>query len=104
MKGTQLGEFEELVLLTIVLLYGEACSVAGVEELSRRLERPMSLGTIHRPLQRLEEKAPLPIRRGRRKRLSTATETGEQALQEALRIRNDLWATKQLLAVVVYES
>ncbi len=43
MKGTQLGEFEELVLLTIALLYNDAYSVAVVEELSQRLERPMSL-------------------------------------------------------------
>jgi hypothetical protein len=56
MKGTQLGEFEELVLLTIALLYNDAYSVAVVEELGQRLERPMSLGAVHRTMQRLEEK------------------------------------------------
>lgn len=56
MKGTQLGEFEELVLLTVAFLYKEAYSVAVMAELSRRTERPMALGVVHRPLQRLEEK------------------------------------------------
>jgi PadR family transcriptional regulator len=100
MKGSQLGEFEELVLLTIALLYDDAYSVAVVEELSKRLERPMSLGAVHRTMQRLEEKGlvasrfgeALAERGGRRKRLFTVTISGEQALQEARQIRNDLWA------------
>ncbi len=50
MKGTQLGEFEELVLLTVAFLYDEAYSVAVMEALSRRAERPMVLGVAHRTL------------------------------------------------------
>ncbi|WP_080053814.1 PadR family transcriptional regulator [Spirosoma aerolatum] len=100
MKGAQLGEFEELVLLTIALLYDNAYSVAVMEELSNRLERPMSLGAVHRTMQRLEEKELVQSRfgestaerGGRRKRLFTVTAAGEQALQEARKIRNDLWA------------
>ncbi|GAB3895552.1 hypothetical protein GCM10028803_12210 [Larkinella knui] len=99
MKGTQLGEFEELVLLTIALLYDDAYSVAVVETLGQRLERPMSLGAVHRTMQRLEEKGLVNSRfgestaerGGRRKRLFTVTAVGEQALQEARRIRNELW-------------
>lgn len=100
MKGDQLGEFEELVLLTIALLYDEAYSAAVLEELSERLERPLSLGAVHRTMQRLEEKRLVqsrfgestPERGGRRKRLFTLTTVGEQALQEARKLRNDLWA------------
>ena len=100
MKGSQMGEFEEIVLLTIALLYDEAYSVAVMEKLSQRLERPMSLGAVHRTMQRLEEKGLVlsrfgestPERGGRRKRLFTVTAAGEQALQEARKIRNDLWA------------
>jgi PadR family transcriptional regulator PadR len=100
MKGTQLGEFEELVLLTIALLYDDAYSAAVVDELSQRLERPMSLGAVHRTMQRLEEKGLVNSRfgeataerGGRRKRLFTVTAAGELVLQEARRIRNDLWA------------
>lgn len=100
MKGSQLGEFEELVLLTIAALYDDAYSVAVVEELARRLERSMSLGAVHRTMQRLEEKGLVhsrfgestPERGGRRKRLFFVTTEGEQALLEARRVRNSLWA------------
>lgn len=100
MKGDQLGEFEELVLLTIALLYDDAYSVAVVEELGQRLERPLSLGAVHRTMQRLEEKGfvhsrfgdATAERGGRRKRLFIVTKAGKQALQEARRVRNDLWA------------
>ncbi|GAB4031169.1 PadR family transcriptional regulator [Spirosoma gilvum] len=100
MKGSQLGEFEEIILLTIALLYDDAYSVAVMEELSNRLERPMSLGAVHRTMQRLEEKGLVQSRfgdstaerGGRRKRLFIVTPVGEQALQEARKIRNDLWA------------
>ena len=99
MKGTQLGEFEEIVLLTVALLYDEAYSVAVLEEIERRLERPMSLGAVHRSLSRMEEKGLVRSRfgeataerGGRRKRLFTMTPTGERALAEARRIRNELW-------------
>ena len=56
MKGTELSEFEEIVLLTIALLYDEAYSVAVLEEIERRMERPMSIGSVHQTMQRLEEK------------------------------------------------
>jgi PadR family transcriptional regulator PadR len=100
MKGTQLGEFEELVLLTIALLYDDAYSVAVVEELGQRLERPMSLGAVHRTMQRLEEKGLVDSRfgestaerGGRRKRLFTVTAAGEVTLLEVRRIRNELWS------------
>ncbi|QNF31405.1 helix-turn-helix transcriptional regulator (plasmid) [Adhaeribacter swui] len=99
MKGEQLGEFEELVLLTIAYLYERAYSVAVVEELSQRLERPLSLGAVHRTMQRLEEKGMVSShlgeataeRGGRRKRLFTVTAAGEQALRDLRRIRHELW-------------
>jgi PadR family transcriptional regulator PadR len=99
MKGTQLGEFEEIVLLTIAMLADDAYGVAVVEELSARLERSMSLGVVHRTMQRLEEKGLVHSRfgeataerGGRSKRLFTVTMAGEQSLREARRIRNELW-------------
>lgn len=100
MKGTQVGEFEELVLLAIAQLYDEAYSVAVLELLIQRLQRPVSLGMVHRTMQRLEEKnlvasrfgEATPERGGRSKRLFTVTATGEQALQEARRVRNEFWS------------
>lgn len=99
MKGTHLGEFEELVLLTIALLYNDAYSVAVLESLNESLGRPVSLGVAHRTMQRLEEKKLVHSyfgeataeRGGRRKRLFTVTMAGEQALRESRRIRNALW-------------
>ena len=99
MKGAQLGEFEELVLLTIALLYDHAYSVAVMEELGVRLERPISLGAVHRTMQRLEEKGLVQSqfgestaeRGGRRKRLFIVTAAGEQLLQEARDTRNAMW-------------
>ncbi|QIP13632.1 PadR family transcriptional regulator [Spirosoma aureum] len=85
MKSTSFGEFDELVLLTIALLYNDAYCVAAMEELSPRLKLPMSLGAVYRTMQRLEEKA-LEISRfgkataergGRRKRFFTVTTIGE---------------------------
>lgn len=100
MKGTQLGEFEELVLLTIALLYEDAYSVAVVDELGRRLARPLSLGSVHRTMQRLEEKGLVQSRfgeatterGGRRKRLFILSTAGAQALHQARQLRNELWA------------
>ena len=100
MKGTQLGEFEELVLLAIALLYDQAYSVAVLDVLLQRLQRPISLGLVHRTMQRLEEKGLVasrfgdatPERGGRSKRLFTVTATGEQALQQARHVRNDFWS------------
>lgn len=99
MKGTQLGEFEEVVLLTIALLYDDAYGVAVVQDLSQRLQRPMSLGVVHRTMQRLEEKGLVRSRfgdataerGGRRKRMFSVTADGEQSLREARRIRDELW-------------
>ncbi len=100
MKGTELGEFEEIVLLTIAALYDDAYSVAVLEEIERRMERSMSIGSVHRTMQRLEEKGLVNSRfgeatrerGGRRKRLFTLTVAGESSLIEARRLRNELWS------------
>lgn len=101
MKGTYLGEFEEIVLLSIALLFDDAYSVAVIEEMERRMKRPMSIGSVHRTMQRLEEKGLVKSRfgestgerGGRRKRLYTITKAGEKSLIEARSLRNDLWAS-----------
>ena len=38
MKGTNIGEFEELVLLTVGLLYDDAYGLGIVEELKKQIE------------------------------------------------------------------
>ena len=100
MKGTNLGEFEELVMLTIAALLDDAYSVSICDELSRRTGRRIKLGVIHAVLHRLEEKEfvisnlgeATSARGGKRKRFYLLTTPGRQALIKAREIREELWS------------
>jgi DNA-binding PadR family transcriptional regulator len=99
MKRTLLGEFEELVLLTIAVLEEQAYGVAITQELERQAERVVDFSTVHTTLRRLQEKGFLSSqmggataeRGGRRKRLYALTTAGGQALQEVQRVRSRFW-------------
>lgn len=99
MKGTNLGEFEELTLLIVGVLFDEAYGVAIQNELQERCGRSVSLSTIHVALHRLEEKGYLESRfdgatnerGGRRKLLFRVTKSGQKALANAKEMRNNLW-------------
>ncbi len=99
MKGTYLGELEELILLTVAALYDKAYGVSIVEEIETRTDRKLSLGAVYTVLLRLEEKGFVNAREGeatksrggRRKKLYTLTASGEQALRIAQDIRMSLW-------------
>lgn len=99
MKGTHLGEFEELVLLTIASLVNNAYSVAICDELSKHAGRTVKLGVVHAVLNRLQEKGLVkselgdasPTRGGKRKRLYTLTSAGRASLLRAKEIRDTLW-------------
>lgn len=56
MKKFQLGEFEEVVMLTVGILYNEAYGVAIKHEIENRLGRGVSVGALQTALQRLEKK------------------------------------------------
>ncbi len=99
MKGTYLGEFEELVLLTIGVLYDEAYGVAIKKEMEEQLDRTVSIGAVHASVNRLEEKGflssrfgdPTKERGGKRKKFYRVTTEGQLALQEARNMRQKLW-------------
>lgn len=99
MKGTHLGEFEELVLLTIASLVNNAYSVAICDELSTHADRNVKLGVVHAVLNRLEEKGLVKselgeataTRGGKRKRYYLVTGAGKAALLRAKEIRDQLW-------------
>lgn len=99
MKGTYLGEFQEVVLLTILILGDEAYGVMIQEEIGTRLNREISRGALHSALTRLVEKGFIrsetggasAIRGGRRKRYYRLTNRGKEALQMAKTIRDSLW-------------
>ncbi|HEX9650730.1 MAG TPA: PadR family transcriptional regulator [Cyclobacteriaceae bacterium] len=98
MKKIQLGEFEELVLLTAGLLQEEAYGISISDELRKRTGRNPSIGALHTALNRLENKGFLKSklegatenRRGRRKRFYQITSKGAQALRHVYELRTDM--------------
>lgn len=99
MKKTKLGEFEELVLLTVAALQGDAYGVEIKHELEDRLKQKLSVGSIQSALKRMEDKGFLTSqfgeatqkRGGKRKRIYTTTSHARKVLEEMKDIRANLW-------------
>jgi PadR family transcriptional regulator PadR len=99
MRRSDLGEFEEIVLLTVAATFPMAYSVAIAEDLEKETGFPVSTGAVHAALQRLEQKGYLTSylgeatqeRGGRRKRLFTITSYGGKILSEVRMLRENLW-------------
>jgi DNA-binding PadR family transcriptional regulator len=100
MKRTYLGEFEELVLLTIAVLGDQAYGVSITQEIEEQTGRIVDFSSVHTTLKRLEEKGFLHStmggataeRGGRRKRFFSITAAGLRALQEIQEIRSRMWS------------
>jgi PadR family transcriptional regulator PadR len=98
MKKTKLGEFEELVLLTVAALQEDAYGVEIKHELERRLKTKLSVGSIQSALKRMEEKGFLTSefgeatqrRGGKRKRIYAATPYAHRVLKEMKQVRAGL--------------
>lgn len=99
MKRTYLGEFEEIVLLAVAVLNGQAYGVVLMHEIIEQTGRSVRLNQVHSALQRLEEKGmvrsemgePTNERGGRRKRLFSVTAFGQRTLQEIQEVRVGFW-------------
>jgi PadR family transcriptional regulator PadR len=99
MKKFQLGEFEEIVILTIAILYKEAYGVAIKKEIETRLARNVSMGAMHTALVRLEDKGYIKSfdgekgeeRMGRPRRYYQITAVGKKAMEHSKNTRNQLW-------------
>ena len=99
MKKTKLGEFEELVLLTVAALQKDAYGVEIKKELEARLKQKLSVGSVQSALKRMEEKGFLISefgeatmkRGGKRKRTYTTTSYAHRVLSEMREIRAGLW-------------
>jgi DNA-binding PadR family transcriptional regulator len=99
MKKYQLGEFEEVVMLTVAILHENAYGVGIKREIEKRLDRKVSVGALQSALKRLSDKGfldhkddqPTPERAGRPKRFYSLTSIGKQAIQYAHESRNALW-------------
>lgn len=99
MKRTYLGEFEEIVLLTVAILNDKAYGVSITEEIEQQTGRSLSVSAVHAALHRLEEKGMVSSymgdataeRGGRRKRLFSVTAAGSRTLDEIRLLRNRMW-------------
>ena len=99
MRRSDLGEFEEVVLLAVAVLTPQAYSVVIAEELEQQTGKTITTGAVHSALQRLENKGLVSSqmgdatseRGGRRKRIFKVTVAGTRVLQEARELRNNLW-------------
>ncbi len=98
MKKFQLGEFEEIVLLTVSILengYG----VSIRKDIEERLSRTVSMGALQTALKRMEDKGYVKSilgeataeRGGKRKRYFTITAYGKKALTHTMKVRLQLW-------------
>ena len=99
MKGVNLGELEELILLTVGILYPEAYGVGVMDEIEKQASRQLNISAVHSVLTRLEEKGFLTSefgettlkRGGKRKRIYTTTSYAHKVLAEMKEIRAGLW-------------
>jgi len=105
MKGERLGEFEEMILLSLSWDEGSSNAVSIWEVLQKEGERSVSLGAVYAALDRLERKKfvtsrlgePTSVQGGRRKRYYDLTRVGGSALGELRRIREHLWRGRESL-------
>lgn len=96
----QLGEFEEIVLLTVGVLFGDAYGVSIKLTIEERLHRKVSVGALQSALKRLEKKGYLSSsqgassskRGGRPKRYFQLTASGKNAIESAREVRNQLYS------------
>lgn len=94
-----LGEFEEIVMLTVAILGNEAYGFGIIEEMESRLKRSVSIGALQQVLKRLEQKGYLTselgeataVRGGKRKRFFNLTSTGKEILRDTKEQRLSLW-------------
>lgn len=99
LQRTQIGEFEELVLLVVGVLRDNAYGISVMEEIEKQTGRSLTISAVHSVLIRLEKKGYLNSlmggetneRGGRRKRFFKLTGSGREAINEVRKVRNKLW-------------
>lgn len=99
MKGTYIGEFEELVMLTIASLANQTYAVVLKEALEAVSSRKINISAVHAALYRLQDKRFLTsffgeatkVRGGKKKRYFKVTAAGFATLDESRSIRLKLW-------------
>ena len=95
-----IGEFEQMVLLAIAHLRGEAYGIPIVEEIERRTGRSVARAAVYVTLRRLEDKGfisswmsdPTPERGGKPRRYVKLAADGARALREARQVAERMWS------------
>jgi PadR family transcriptional regulator PadR len=98
-KRSYLGEFELMVILTVMKLGDDAYGVPVSRELEKQLRREVSVGSVYAALERLEMKDliasslgdPTPERGGKAKRYFRVTKQGLQEVYETRQVLTRLW-------------
>ena len=99
MKGTHLGEFEEIVMLAIAALQKNAYGLAIKKELEEQAGRIISISAVHASCNRLETKGFLSAefgeksegRGGKRKKIYKVSMSGQEALNDSYELRRRMW-------------
>lgn len=102
-----MGEFEELIILIVAIMNGEAYGIGIIEELENRTGRSAAIGAVQTVLKRMEDKGWVTSqfgeatkeRGGKRKRYYSITATGKQIVAENREKRNSLWEAIPKLGV-----
>lgn len=98
MARTNIGEFEELVLLVVAILNDNAYGISVMDEIEEQTKRSINISAVHSALDRLEGKGFLDShvggatkeRGGRRKRYFKINTVGQEALNFIRQQRNKL--------------
>ncbi len=98
-EHTYLGEFELMLLLTIIQLGDEAYGVPLARELALMRGRDVSIGSVYAALDRLEIKGLVasnlgestPERGGRAKRYFRVTQQGLRSIHATRNVLSKLW-------------
>ena len=98
-KGSYLGEFEELVLLSVASLPDESYGVSIMHYITRETRRNVNISAVHEVLKRLQRKGYLKSsmggataeRGGRRKRYFVLTASGRKMLDKTMKLKLQLY-------------
>ena len=99
-----LGEFEQIVLLTVARLGDEGYGMAIRQDIEDRVQRSVAIGSVYAALDRMERKGllhsdvgdPTPVRGGRAKRFYSLLPAGAEALRRSRALLDGLWQGLEL--------